>query len=122
MGQAVAAHPAACDPGQGAPAAGSHYQQVAGAAGGVDQDRAGPPPPDDRPDRQIGGRFSPGEVQRVLEPRAGVPGPQAAQLLAGSAPVGQVTIGRQPGQNGHHGGIEVAGQVLRVAQHLEAAW
>ena len=62
------------------------------------------------------------EARNDLEPRAGVLGPQAAQLLAGSAPVGQVTIGRQPGQNGHHGGIEVAGQALRVAQHLEVAW
>jgi hypothetical protein len=90
--------------------------------GGVDQDRAGPPAPDGRPDRQIGGRFSPGEFQRVLEPFAGVLSPQAARLLAGSAPVGQITIGRQPGKNGHQGGIEVAGQVLRYAQHLEAAW
>jgi hypothetical protein len=102
--------------------AGPDHQQVARAAGGCDQDRAGPPAPDEGPDRQIGGRFSPGEVQRVLEPRAGVLGPQAAQLLAGSAPVDQVTIGRQPGKNGHHGGIEVAGQALRVAQHLQAAW
>ena len=45
-----------------------------------------------------------------------------AQLLAGGAPIVQVTIGRQPGKNGHQGGIEVAGQVLRVAQHLQAAW
>jgi hypothetical protein len=108
VGQAVAAYPAACDPGQGTTAAGSHYQQVAGA-GGFHQDRAGPPAPDDRPDRQIGGQFSPGEVQRALEPRAGVLGPEAAQLFAGSAPVGQVTTGRQPGKNGHQGGIKVAG-------------
>ena len=32
------------------------------------------------------------------------------------APVDQLTIGRQPGHNGHHGGVEVAGQLLGVAQ------
>ena len=117
MGQAVAADPAACDPGQRVPATGSYHQQVAGAAGRAGQDRAGPSAPDDRADRQVGGRFSPGEVQRVLEPLAGVLGPQAAQLLTRSAPVGQVTIGRQPGQDGHQDGIEVAGQLPRVAQH-----
>ena len=35
----------------------------------------------------------------------------------GSAPVGQVTIGRQPGKDGYQG-IEGAGQVLRSARRL----
>jgi hypothetical protein len=122
MGPAVAADPAVADPGPGTLAAGPHHQQVTGAAGGAGQDRPRLAAPDDKPGRQIGRQVSPGEVQRVLDPLAGVLRPYAAQLLAGSAPVGQVTIGRQPGKNGHQGGIEVTGQVLGVAQCQQAAW
>jgi hypothetical protein len=60
VGPAVAAHPAVHDRGQGAPAAGPYHQQVAGAAGGADQDRAGLAAPDQGLHRQVGGRCSPG--------------------------------------------------------------
>jgi hypothetical protein len=76
VGLAVAAHPAVHDRGQGAPPAGA-YHQVAGAAGGVDQDQAGLAAPDHGPDRQVGGRCSrpgsarPGAAGGRLGPRCG---------------------------------------------------
>jgi hypothetical protein len=36
--------------------------------------------------------------------------------------VGQVTTGWQPGENGHQGDLDVAGQVLGVTHRMEAAW
>lgn len=109
VGEAVAAHPAAAGPGDGAPAAGSDQQQVARAAGGIGQDWAGLAAPDQGLDRQAGGRCSPGQVQRVLELLVGVLGPEVAEFLVGGAPVGQVTTRWQPGEDGHQGGVVVAG-------------
>src|ERR1035441_8586995 len=55
VGQAVAAHPAAADPGQWATPSCSHDEQVVGGAGGLDQDRTWFASSDDRPDGQARG-------------------------------------------------------------------
>ena len=80
-----------------------------------------PTAPDQQADRRVDGRCSPGQVECVAELLAGVAGPDLAQLFAWGAPVGHVAAGWQPGEDGHQGGRDVAGQVLGIAPRLEAA-
>jgi hypothetical protein len=121
VGQAVAAHLAADEPGQRATAASTHDQQVTGAAGQTDQDPASLTPLYERLDQWVVGNFSPRCDQRIPEPPAGVLLPDAAQVAAGLTAVGEITARRHPGKDGYQGGITGAGQVLRVPQCPEAA-
>jgi hypothetical protein len=87
----------------------------------MDQDPASRAPLHKRVDRWIGRDFSPGGNERIPEPPAGVLPPDAAQVAAGTVPVGEIAARRHPGKNGYQGGIVGAGQVLRVTQCPEAA-
>ena len=105
VGQAVAAHPAAADPGQWATPSCSHDEQVVGGAGGLDQDRTWFASSDDRPDGQARGFSSPRCVERIAEPLRGVLRPDAAQGGRGRAPFGLIPTGRRPGENGYQHGV-----------------
>jgi hypothetical protein len=74
-----------------------------------------------RADRRIGRDFSPDCDERIPEPLTGVLHPDAAHVATGTAPVGQLTAGGQPGKNGYQGGIVGAGQLVGVTQCPEAA-
>ncbi len=89
VGQAVTAHLAGDQPGQRTAAARTHDQQVAGAAGQIDQDPASLAPLDDRLHRRVAGDLSPGRVERIPEPPACVVLPDAAQVAAGVTPLGE---------------------------------
>ena len=91
MGQAVAAHLAAGHPGQRPSTASTDGQQVIRAVGDFDQDPASLTPVHERVDRRIGRDFSPDCDERIPEPLPGVLFPDAAQVAAGMAPLGQVT-------------------------------
>jgi hypothetical protein len=121
VGQAIAAHLARDEAGQRTTAASTHNQQVAGAAGQTHQDPASLTPLYERPDRRVVGNLSPGCVERIPEPPAGVVLPDAAQVVARLTAVGEITARRHPGENGYQGGIMGAGQVLRITQCPEAA-
>src|SRR5436190_18485686 len=67
VGQAVTAHLAGDQPGQRTTAARTHDQQVAGAAGQIDQDPASLAPLDDRLHWRVVRDLSPGRVERIPE-------------------------------------------------------
>jgi hypothetical protein len=67
-----------------------------------------------------GGDLAQDHAERVPESVVGVLGPDAAEVPAGCAPVGEIAAGRYPRQYGYQEGIIGAGQLLCIAQCLEA--
>jgi hypothetical protein len=72
-------------------------------------------------DGWVVGDSSPGCIERIPEPPAGILLPDSTQVAAGPVPVGEITARRHPSKNGYQGGIVGAGQILRVTQCPEAA-
>jgi hypothetical protein len=93
MGQAIAAHPAVNGPGQGPAVASSDDQQVSAAGRDGGQHRAGLATLYARPDGHVVRDVPPGGREGVAEPLPSVLSPDAAQVAARAAPVGELPPG-----------------------------
>jgi hypothetical protein len=59
-------------------------------------------------------------MERILEPLTGILRPDTAKVTTGRAPVGEIAAGWHPGKYRYQDRIMGAGQLLRIAQRLEA--